>query len=577
MSAHDAPRAARGHGKGRPSSANRGGTPNPRGSRGKRSAGPQTGNTSGSYRGRPAQENSAHDKESRRNAKGRERNRKAFKDRVFSDAAPSQRARRADKARAVAYQVLLAVAHEDSYANLVLPKAIRTARLDARDAGFATELTYGTLRNQGTYDAILAHCVDRPVEKIGTKILLVLRLGVHQLMAMRVPDHAALNQTVALARSEIGTGPANFVNAVLRRVSERSPEQWHELIASQAPDELTRLALEKSHPAWVVRSFRQALAAHGRAPSEVEQLLEADNLSPVVNLVELPGLGTLDEARAAGASDGELVQGSALYASGDLARLETVRSGVVRAQDVGSQLVARALADAPLEGPDSRWLDLCAGPGGKAALLGALGAQRGATLVANESAEHRAELVRRSLAPLPEGTYTVLTGDGREIASTLSQQKKMPGSAEASALFDRVMVDVPCSGLGALRRRPEARWRKNPRDIAELLPLQLSLFQAAAEVTRPGGLIAYVTCSPHTAETQSIVHDILRKTDVTLLDSGAALTSVALTDDRGQSLLAGEKDPSFSPDGAGQGATTAQLWPHIHGTDAMFFALFRKN
>ncbi|WP_423817523.1 transcription antitermination factor NusB [Rothia nasimurium] len=554
----------------RPQQGQAGGTPNPRGSRGNRNPGgePQAKRGGGG--------------ETRRNAKGHERNRKAVKDRAFSASAPSQRARTADRARAVAFEVLSAVALDDSYANLVLPKAIRSARLDARDAGFATELTYGTLRNQGTYDEILAHCVDRPVEKIGTKILLVLRLGVHQLLAMRVPDHAALNQTVALARAEIGTGPANFVNAVLRRVSERTPEDWYALIAEEAPDELTRLALEKSHPAWVVRSFRQALAAHGRKPDEVGALLDADNASPVVNLVVLPGLGDLDEARAAGAEDGPLVEGSAFYSAGDLARLESVREGVVRAQDAGSQLVARALADAPLEGSDSNWLDLCAGPGGKAALLGALGAQRGARLLANEAADHRAELVRRSLAPLPSGTYSVVAGDGRQIARTVAGGSSLPEGMPADVRFDRVMVDVPCSGLGALRRRPEARWRKSPRDIAELLPLQLDLFKAAASVTRPGGLIAYVTCSPHTAETQSIVHDILRKVDVTLLDSGAALRAVARKDEAGASALSGELDPAFTPEapkGAtlAEGATTAQLWPHIHGTDAMFFALFRKN
>ncbi|WP_237232678.1 RsmB/NOP family class I SAM-dependent RNA methyltransferase [Rothia nasisuis] len=569
-----------------------GGTPNPRGWRGNRSGGAGASSHQNKQGGKPPrgqrfrseepQTKQGGGGETRRNAKGHERNRKAVKDRSFSASAPSQRARTADAARAVAFEVLSAVALDDSYANLVLPKAIRSARLDARDAGFATELTYGTLRNQGTYDAILAHCVDRPVEKIGTKILLVLRLGAHQLLAMRVPDHAALNQTVALARAKIGTGPANFVNAVLRRVSERTPEDWYVLIAEEAPDELTRLALEKSHPVWVVRAFRQALAAHGRNPKEVQALLDADNVSPVVNLVELPGLGSLDEARAAGAEDGPLVEGSALYSAGDLARLESVREGTVRAQDAGSQLVARALADAPLGGSDSNWLDLCAGPGGKAALLGALGAKRGARLLANEVAEHRAELVSRSLAPLPSSSYSVVVGDGRQIARTVDEGKNLPEGMPADVLFDRVMVDVPCSGLGALRRRPEARWRKSPRDIAELLPLQLDLFRAAASVTRPGGLIAYVTCSPHTAETQSIVYDILRKVDVTLLDSGAALRAVARTDEVGASALSGEKDPAFTPDapkGAplAEGASTAQLWPHIHGTDAMFFALFRKN
>ena len=336
--------------------------------------------------------------------------------------------------------------------------------------------------------------------------------------------------------------------------------------------------------------MRQALVAHGRPASEIEQLLEADNLAPVVNLVALPGLGSLDEAREQGAVDGELVEGSALYASGDLARLESVREGTVRAQDAGSQLVARALAAASLDGPDTAWLDLCAGPGGKAALLGALGIQRGASLVANEAAPHRAQLVESSMRPLPEDSYAVLTGDGRQIRETLRKNaSELPGSVEPGQLFDRVMVDVPCSGLGALRRRPEARWRKSPRDIAELLPLQRQLLDAAIEATRPGGVIAYVTCSPHAAETQNIVAEALESGAVSLLDSAAILREVALhtegTNGEPVSVLAGEKDPGHTPEikvkkGApvvNASATTAQLWPHVHGTDAMFLALLRKN
>ena len=392
---------------------------------------------------------------SRRNKSGHERNRRSMSAREFSAAAPSARSRTADTARATVFDVLRSVAESDAYANLVLPKAIRSHRLDHRDAGFATELTYGTLRHQGTYDAILSRCVDRSIEKVGTTTLIVLRMGVHQLLNMRVPAHAALNQSVSLAREKIGAGPASFINAVLRRVSERTPEEWYELIIEDAKDDTERMALLASHPGWIVRSMRQALVAHGRPASEIEQLLEADNLAPVVNLVALPGLGTLDEARDQGAVDGELVDGSALYASGDLARLESVREGTVRAQDAGSQLVARALAAAPLDGADTAWLDLCAGPGGKAALLGALGIQRGASLVANEAAPHRAQLVESSMRPLPEDSYTVLTGDGRQIRETLRRNTSdLPGSIEPGQLFDRVMVDVPCSGLGALRRRP---------------------------------------------------------------------------------------------------------------------------
>ena len=527
---------------------------------------------------------------SRRNKSGHERNRRSMSAREFSAAAPSARSRTADTARATVFEVLRSVAESDAYANLVLPKAIRSHRLDHRDAGFATELTYGTLRHQGTYDAILRHCVDRPLEKVGTTTLIVLRMGVHQLLNMRVPAHAALNQSVSLAREKIGSGPASFINAVLRRVSERTPEEWYELIIEEAKDDTERQALLASHPAWIVRSMRQALVAHGRPATEIEQLLEADNLAPVVNLVALPSLGSLDEAREQGAVDGELVEDSALYASGDLARLESVREGTVRAQDAGSQLVARALAAAPLDGPDTAWLDLCAGPGGKAALLAALGVQRGASLIANEAAAHRAQLVEGSLRPLPEGSYAVLTGDGREITSTLrAHASELPGSIEPGQLFDRVMVDVPCSGLGALRRRPEARWRKSPRDIAELLPLQRQLLDAAISVTRPGGVIAYVTCSPHAAETQNIVAEVLESGAVSLLDSAAILREVALhtEDANGEpvSVLAGEKDPGYTPQikvkkgapAVNASATTAQLWPHVHGTDAMFLALLRKN
>ncbi|MFW0108034.1 RsmB/NOP family class I SAM-dependent RNA methyltransferase [Rothia sp. P7181] len=515
--------------------------------------------------------------QTRRNAQGRERNRRAQHERAFSASVPRARRRTSDPARKTAFEVINSVALSDSYANLVLPQAIRKHRLDQRDAGFATELTYGTLRYQGRYDVILTHCVDRPLEKTGAQILTCLRMGVHQLLAMRVPAHAALNSTVALARAEIGSGPAHFINAVLRRVSERTPEQWEELLVSEAKDELHQLSVSYSHPTWIVRAFRQALVAHGRDVHEIAKLLEADNLAPIVNLVALPQLGSLDEALAKGAQKGELVEGSALYSQGDLGRLESVRQGTVRAQDVGSQLVARALAQAPLSGKDEVWLDLCAGPGGKAALLGALVQERGGVLIANESAPHRASLVEKSLKPLDSQRYRVLTGDGRTIDQTLKAQSSLPKQLRSTMLFDRVMVDVPCSGLGALRRRPEARWRKSPRDIAELLTLQKQLFDAAVQQTRSGGLIAYVTCSPHMAETRNIVQDILRTHDVQLLDSAQALAEVALTDDQGQSLLSGERAVGCAVDEKNMNATTAQLWPHVHGTDAMFFALFQKK
>ena len=507
---------------------------------------------------------------SRRNAQGRERNRGP--QRGFTESAPSQRTRRADPARLVAFEVLRAVAAEDAYANLVLPARIRHHGLDKRDAGFATELSYGALRGQGTYDAILARCVDRPLDELDPAILDALRIGVHQLLAMRVPAHAALDQTVGLARAVIGAGPSALINAVLRKVSARTLDEWLDLLLSTETDATTIASIRYAHPEWIVRALRQSLVAHGRAVSEIDALLEADNAAPVVNLVALPGVGSLDEALEGGATPGELVEGSALSSGGDLGRLASVRDGSTRVQDVGSQLVARAMAAVDLgttpgdnisadpgtnsggeAGTDSggageRWLDLCAGPGGKAALLGALARQRGAHLLANESAPHRAKLVRQALSAVPREAWEVRTGDGRDIG------------AEQPESFDRVLVDVPCTGLGALRRRPESRWRRTPKDLVDLGPLQRQLLNSAIDAVKPGGVVAYVTCSPHPAETTAVVSDALRKReDLELLDAGAVLDSVSLTGH----LEAGHE-------------LTAQLWPHVHQTDAMFLALIRK-
>jgi 16S rRNA (cytosine967-C5)-methyltransferase len=522
-----------------------------------RGKGPQRGGTgAGGQRG--AGQGGRGRDGSQRNAQGRERNRGP--QRGFTENAPSQRTRRADPARLVAFEVLRAVASEDAYANLVLPARIRHHGLDKRDAGFATELSYGALRGQGTYDAMLARCVDRPLDQLDPAVLDALRIGVHQLVAMRVPAHAALDQTVGLARAVIGAGPSALINAVLRKVSAHTLEEWVALLLSDETDETKKAAIRYAHPEWIVRALRQSLVAHGRPVSEIGDLLEADNAAPVVNLVALPGLGSLDEALDGGATPGELVEDSALSSGGDLGRLSSVREGTTRVQDVGSQLVARALAAVDLgsagsgtggtgEGAGERWLDLCAGPGGKAVLLAALARQQGATLLANEPAPHRAKLVRQALAAVPHEVWHVRTGDGREVGTEMADS------------FDRILVDAPCTGLGALRRRPEARWRRTPKDLTDLGPLQRELLKSALAAVKPGGVVAYVTCSPHPAETTAVVSDVLRKReDLELLDAGAALDSVSLTGH----LEAGHE-------------LTAQLWPHVHRTDAMFLALIHKK
>lgn len=467
---------------------------------------------------------------------------------------PTQRAREADPARAVAFRVLRQVDTDEAFANLVLPGALRTAGLRGRDAAFATELTYGTLRLRGLYDAVIAEAASRPVTEIDSPVRSVLRLGAHQLLGMRVPDHAAVSATVGLARQQVGQGAGGFVNAVLRRISEQDRDTWVAQLLAPITEPSSRLALEHSHPEWIVRALRAALvSARGvtQADTELPLLLAAHNTPGPLTLVARPGLGAEDELAQAGARPSTLAPTAWELPQGDPGALESIRDGRAAVQDAGSQLLTLALAAAPIEGPDERWLDLCAGPGGKAGLLAALATARGARLRANEVSEHRAELVRHTLVgPVHGGAQVDVTvGDGRDVG------------AEEPETYDRVLVDAPCTGLGALRRRPEARWRRSAQDLTTLGPLQRELLDSALRATRSGGVVVYATCSPHLAETELVVKDVVKRhPDVEVLDVRPLLQ------DR-----AGEPIPDTGP------GPTAQLWPHLHGTDGMFVALLRRS
>ena len=475
---------------------------------------------------------------------------------------PSERARRTDKARLTAYTAMREIA-EGAYANLVLPALLREKHLTGRDAAFTTELVYGATRLRGLYDAIVSIAADRPLDQIDPRVLDSLRLGAHQLLGMRVPTHAAVDETVALARQVNGAGAAGFVNAVLRRVSEREPDEWADLVAASTTDPVEALAIRTSHPLWITKALRAALIGHGAvSASEVDPaltaLLEADNTPAKVSLVARPGLSTVDELVEAGAEASALSPQGATLAEGDPGSIAAIREGRAAVQDEGSQLIALALAAATVEGPaaeSERWLDLCAGPGGKAGLLAALAIQRRIPFVANEVSAHRTDLVRQTLGPAlraaaAAGTaLEVRTADGREI-----------GGDEPTA-YSRVLIDAPCTGLGALRRRPEARWRRTAGNVAALAGLQRELLVSGIEATAPGGVVAYATCSPHLNETRFVVSDVVKKRD-----------DVEIVDARGLFVDAsGDPLPQL-----GEGPFV-QLWPHVHGTDGMFFALLRRR
>ena len=469
---------------------------------------------------------------------------------------PAGRRPRADPVRRVAYDVLAAVDERDAYANLLLPALLRERGLEGRDAALATELTYGTLRGRQTYDAILDLCSDRPARDIDPPVREVLRLGAHQLLATRVASHAAVATSVDLAKDVAGMRPAGFVNAVLRRIGTRDLDGWLAIVApDRAADPEGHLAAVHSYPRWIVTAFRDAL---GGDLAETEQALQAGNARPQTTLVAIPGIS--DPAELA-AGDDEPARApwspfAVILPGGNPGAIPAVAEGRAFVQDEASQLVALALAHAPVDPADPArpatepWLDLCAGPGGKAALLAGLAqqAQPGTHLIASDLRPHRAGLTRDHLRRLPGAA--AIAADGR-------RGPWRPGT------FARVLADVPCSGLGALRRRPEARWRKSPEDIEGLVPLQQALLNAAIDAARPGGVVGYVTCTPHQDETEGVMRAVLAaRDDVTVLDAPAILTGAL-----------GRPVPGVSrgPDGR-----YVQLWPHRHGTDALFLALLGK-
>ncbi len=422
---------------------------------------------------------------------------------------------------------------DGAYAQLALEQVLREAG-SPRSSAEATELAYGTCRMLGTHDAIIEAASGRSVLDLQPEVQQILRLTSHRLLAMRTPSHAAVSTAVELAKRQVGHRVGGLVNAISRKIAERELPEWLDLLTADS-DELERLAITNHHPLWIAELYRDLLADQAAAA------LMANNQPVRPTYVVRPGLAKRNQfADAAHQTPLSPFGFTSEQRPGDLAAVRDGRAGV---QDEGSQLVAWALSKA--KPPAGDWLDLCAGPGGKASLLTGLARQKGAFLLANEVAPHRAELVRRALRAYPDG-WAVICADGTRPAWR-------PGSVAA------VMADVPCTGLGALRRRPDARWRKHPDEVAELTALQLELARTAADSLVSGGVMAYVTCSPHPAETTAVVAALLaEREDLELLDAPALLPSV--------------------PDAASPGNPLClQLWPHRHHTDAMFAALLRRR
>jgi 16S rRNA (cytosine967-C5)-methyltransferase len=459
----------------------------------------------------------------------------------------------ADPARQASLAALKIV-REGGYANLGLKKVLAAARLSTADAAFTTELVYGVCRHLGTLDRIIETAGNRALRTLQPAVVDVLRLGAEQVLKMRVPAHAAVDASVRLAEQQIGKRTTGLVNAILRRIAERDWDDWVGLLSADC-SELEALGLRTCHPDWIVEAYADLLPA-----DELEAALEANNVAPSPTLVVRPGLMERSELLASG---GEATPYSpwGVIRSGDPAGLAAIRDGRAGVQDEGSQLVAGVLA--MVDAPAGPWLDICAGPGGKAALLTGLARAQGEVLIAADRHLHRAQLVvealqaygtTRNVPVVQNGTTGTFLAVQPVVAPVVVTDGRRP---PWGSQFARILLDAPCTGLGALRRRPEARWRKSAADLAGLTALQGDLLLGAARSAAPGAMIAYVTCSPHRAETVDVINACPKSAGLEIIDASGLLPDlpnpVATT------------DPRF-----------IQLWGHRHGTDAMFLALLRK-
>jgi 16S rRNA (cytosine967-C5)-methyltransferase len=414
--------------------------------------------------------------------------------------------------------VIRRVTDEGAYSNLTLARTLARAGLSERDAAFATELVYGTLRRLIPIDHALAPLLERPIDTAPKGGRAALRLGAYQLRYLRVPAHAAVSETVAL----VDQRHRGFVNAVLRRLATLEPQE-PEGASDQAVSLRTGLA------EWAVRELRRVVGSDEETELAAAALAQRAPLTIRANTCRT----TVDELERELGADiqterGTVHQDSLVVASGSPSALPGFAEGRFAVQDQASSFVVRTLDPQP----GDRVLDVCAGPGGKTGHLACLVGPKGRVVAADVSPT-RLELVRATIERL---------GLRAEL---LVQDGRRPAVREG---FDRILVDAPCSGIGSARRRPELLWRARKDELAGLARLQVGIATAAAGLLRPGGLLVYSVCTFPRAETDAACDAIVRR--------------------------APQLEPveTAGPDGP---AERIRLWPHGHGCDAMFVAAFR--
>ncbi len=440
--------------------------------------------------------------------------------------------------RRAAFDILLRVEKERSYADILIDRELSLGNLKGPDRGLLTELVYGVLRRQGTLDLIVNQFSRQKAEKLERTVLILLRLGLYQEFFLdRIPVSAAVNETVKLAKVLVPRA-AGFVNAVLRRADRergdiRYPDRQHDAVAY--------LAARHSHPSWIIGKWTEQLGI-GEAGALAEAMSNAPPLTLRVNTLMISRDELSEKLAAEGINAAPThfsPHGLNLASRTPPAGLPGFRDGFFTIQDESSQLAAIFLA--PL--PGERVLDLCAAPGGKATHLAQLMGNRG-VITAGDMAPRKLALIEENARRLG---ITIIT------TARLDGAKPLP----ATDRFDRILVDAPCSGLGVLRRNPEGKWWKTPADVEALAIRQKAILRNAADLLKDGGTLLYATCSTTVEENEWVIADFLSmRPDFVLEDLRELFPAFA---------------ELFTEEGF------FRSWPHRHGMDGFFAARLRRK
>ncbi|MBR3722690.1 MAG: 16S rRNA (cytosine(967)-C(5))-methyltransferase RsmB [Selenomonadaceae bacterium] len=438
--------------------------------------------------------------------------------------------------RESAAKIVCAVFEKDAYANIALASEIRKNKYDDLDRRFLTEIVYGSVKMGITLDWILKKYVNRPMKKIPPMIRAILRISAYQVFFMdKVPISAVCNEAVKLTKKYAHQGTAGFVNAVVRAMDrERDKAKFPD------EDKAQSLSLSTGHPLWIIKRWTELYGFE-----ETKKLAEFDNTEPILsvrtNTLKITRNELLRKMRNAGidAEKSNITpEGILITKHGALDDTEAIQKGEAQVQDESSMLVAHVLS--PKEGEFI--IDLCAAPGGKTTHIAALMNNNG-RILATDVYSHKLVRIEENAKRLGIDIIKTKEIDGREIG------KLHEGAA------DKVLVDAPCSGLGVLRRRPDARLKKNPEMIKELPKLQLDLLESGARAVKNGGVLVYSTCTIEPKENDEVIEKFLSVHDDFYLDDTGSFFPVAKRSEK-----------------------QVQLLPTRDGTDGFFIArLVRKG